>query len=313
MKEILVTIQCITFNQVHYLAQALEGFLGQQTDFGVEIIVHDDASTDGTTELLQRYAAQYPDRIIPLYEEVNQWKTCGMKPTFQRMTEMSRGKYIAYCEGDDYWQDPLKLQKQVDAMERHPEATICYTAFQPVDNEGRAYQHAGLEQKMANSESGEIFFKLLRDNFILTVTTLYRKEVFTSPIYLNTNLRLDYFAILSAAALGKAIYLPERTSCYRQTPTGAMATQLPWVQEKYFAIRRYFIQQYALGNIKKPLTWAGISTLIEALNRAIREQAAGDGASLSQLLNHRPQLRWLYPWAWCQVKWQNYRWKRGNK
>ena len=61
MKEILVTIQCITFNQVHYLAQTLEGFLGQQTDFGVEIIVHDDASTDGTTELLQRYAAQYPD------------------------------------------------------------------------------------------------------------------------------------------------------------------------------------------------------------------------------------------------------------
>lgn len=313
MKEILVSIQCITFNHVHYLQQALESFLMQQTDFGFEIIVHDDCSTDGTTEVLKQYAEQYPETIIPIYEEENQWKKTGMKPVFRRMTELSRGKYIAYCEGDDFWQDPLKLQKQVDAMERCPEATFCYTGFQTVDNDGKAYRRKEYESWNGNGVSGEIFFKLLENNMVLTPTTLFRKEVFTSAIYLNTPLRLDYFAFLSAAALGTAIYLPERTACYRQTPTGAMATQLPWVKEKYFAIRKYFILEYALGHIRKPFSMAGMKTLVEALNMSIRKKAAGDASQLRQLLIERTTLRLLYPVAWMQVKCQNWKFNHSKK
>ena len=313
MKDILVSIQCITFNHVHYLQQALESFLMQKTDFGFEIIVHDDCSTDGTTEVLKQYAERYPETIVPIYEEENQWKKTGMKPVFRRMTEMSRGKYIAYCEGDDFWQDPLKLQKQVDAMERCPEATFCYTGFQTVDNDGKAFSRKEFESWNGNGVSGEIFFKLLENNIVLTPTTLFRKEVFTSAIYLNTTLRLDYFAFLSAAALGTAIYLPERTACYRQTPTGAMATQLPWVQEKYFAIREYFIMEYALGHVNKPFSMAGWKTLVEALNMSIRKKAAGDSTQLRNLLINRPVLRLLYPIAWIQVKVQNWKFNHLKK
>lgn len=309
MKEIVVSIQCITFNQKKYLRQTLDGFLRQQTTFGYEIIVHDDASTDGTTDIVREYAEAHSELIIPMYEVENQWSTKGMKPVFGRMTQMSRGRYIAYCEGDDFWQDPLKLQKQVEALEQHPEATLCYTGFQTVDAEGQPYTREDFEACNRQGRSGEIFFRLLKNNIVFTPTTLFRKEVFTSSIYLDTPLRLDYFAFLSAAALGTAIYLPDRTACYRQTPTGAMATQLPWVKERYMAIREYFLQQYALGHVHKPWSVAGFHTLMEALNQALRKKMSGDGSQWQTLMSARPLLRCLYPWVWWQVKSQNWRYK----
>lgn len=311
--SVIVSVQCLTYNHKDYLRQALDSFLKQETDFAFEVIVHDDASTDGTAEILKEYAERYPRIVLPIFEQENLWSKNGLNVIFARMTEMSRGKYIAYCEGDDFWQDPLKLQKQVDAMERCPEATFCYTGFQTVDNDGKAYRRKEYESWNGNGVSGEMFFKLLENNMVLTPTTLFRKEVFTSAIYLNTPLRLDYFAFLSAAALGTAIYLPERTACYRQTPTGAMATQLPWVKEKYFAIREYFILEYALGHIRKPFSMAGMKTLVEALNMSIRKKAAGDAAQLHKLLTDRTMLRFLYPLAWMQVKCQNWKFNHSKK
>lgn len=306
--EILVSIQCITFNHKLYLRQALDSFLAQKTTFGVEVIVHDDASTDGTTDILREYAEKYPGFIIPMYEEENQWKKTGMKPVFARMTDISHGKYIAYCEGDDFWQDPLKLQKQVDAMEKHPEASMCYTGFQTVDNNGVPYSMSQYELWNKEGHSGELFFDLLDHNIILTPTTLYRREVFSTDIYLKTSLRLDYFAFLSAAAIGKLIYLPERTACYRQTPTGAMATKLPWVQEKYNKIKEYFLYEYAIGNIPKPFSCAGFFAKVEMVNIALRRKMSGvDKDLLSRLYTENSRLRIYAVFAWIQIKYQNWR------
>jgi glycosyltransferase involved in cell wall biosynthesis len=307
--DVLVTVQCITFNHRKYLAQALDSFLMQRTTFGYEVIVHDDCSTDGTTDILRDYASKYPDIIKPIYEDENQWKKTGMKPVFARMTEMSRGKYIAYCEGDDFWQDPYKLQKQVDAMERCDDATICYTAFQVTDNAGTPIPHEQYKKKNRMSKSGEIFFDLLKQNFILTPTTLYRKEVFTSPIYLNTPLRLDYFVFLSAAAIGKTIYLPEKTACYRQSPNGAMATQLTWVRERFSKIREYFLLAYATGKIKKPWSWQSIAAKIEAWNIAIRKYQSGDCSWINQLKGCGASFPMYYALAWIQIKIQNIKYK----
>ena len=304
--DIQVTIQCITYNHKDYLRQALDSFLAQKTSFGYEIIVHDDCSTDGTTEILREYASRYPDLIIPIYEDENQWKKTGMKPVFRRMTQMSRGKYIAYCEGDDFWQDPHKLQKQVDVMEQHPDASMCYTGFQVVNNSGKPFFHEGYERWNKEGHSGDIFFDLLQNNFILTPTTLYRKDVFLTPIYLNTPLRLDYFAFLSAAAIGTAVYLPERTACYRQTPGGAMATQLPWVKERFFSIKEYFLMAYATGQIRKPWSLSALKTKIEAWNLAIRKKMAGDDMYFVELYktsNFPPLYNAI---ALMQVKWQNW-------
>lgn len=124
-ENIIVSIQCLVYNHEPYLRQCLEGFVMQKTNFKFEAIVHDDVSTDGSAKIIAEYAAKYPDIIKPIYETENQYsKRDGSLERI--MNEACRGKYIALCEGDDYWIDPLKLQKQVDFMDTHTEYSMCF-------------------------------------------------------------------------------------------------------------------------------------------------------------------------------------------
>lgn len=137
--KILVSICCITYNHAPFIRKALDGFLMQQAPSCVpqgakmsdwcEILIHDDCSTDGTTEIIKEYAAQYPDVIFPLYEEVNQYSQGKENLIDMYNFGRAHGKYIAYCEGDDYWTDPNKLQKQVDFMESHIDYSVCFHCF----------------------------------------------------------------------------------------------------------------------------------------------------------------------------------------
>lgn len=122
MKEIMVSIICITYNHAEFIRDAIEGFLDQKTDFNYEIIIHDDCSTDGTTEIVKEYADKYPSVIRAILEEDNCYSR-GIKIT-ERLHLLAEGKYIAICEGDDYWCDCHKLQKQIDYMENHPECSL---------------------------------------------------------------------------------------------------------------------------------------------------------------------------------------------
>lgn len=126
MTEPIVSVCCVTYNHASFIRKCLDGFLMQETTFPVEILIHDDASTDGTVEIIREYTAKYPDKIFPLYEEDNKYSNgyAGKIDLFNY--ERARGKYVAYCEGDDYWTDPLKLQKQVDFMEAHPDYSVCW-------------------------------------------------------------------------------------------------------------------------------------------------------------------------------------------
>jgi glycosyltransferase involved in cell wall biosynthesis len=123
----LVSICCLTFNHEAFVRQCLDGFLMQKTDFDIEILVHDDASTDNTQSILREYESKYPDKIFPLYETENKYSN-GYKGRMDIVFNYARarGKYIASCEGDDYWTDPQKLQKQVDFMESHPDYSVCF-------------------------------------------------------------------------------------------------------------------------------------------------------------------------------------------
>ena len=123
MSEPLVSICCMTYNHENYIRQCLDGFVMQQTTFPIEILVHDDASTDNTSIMVKEYEAKYPHLFRCVYQTENQF--AKQNAFVNIILPMSRGKYIALCDGDDYWTDPYKLQKQVDLLEAHPECSMA--------------------------------------------------------------------------------------------------------------------------------------------------------------------------------------------
>ena len=120
----LVSVCCTTYNHAPFIRQCLDGFVMQKTSFSFEVLIHDDASTDGTQDIIQEYAIRYPDIIKPIYQAENQYSK-GVKICLTYIYPRVKGKYIALCEGDDYWTDPYKLQKQVDFLESHLDYVMC--------------------------------------------------------------------------------------------------------------------------------------------------------------------------------------------
>jgi glycosyltransferase involved in cell wall biosynthesis len=125
MMDPLVSVNMITYNHAPFIVRAVEGVLQQKTDFPFELIIGEDCSTDGTREIVIEYQKKYPDIIRVITSDEN----IGMKKNGLRIRKASRGKYIAFCEGDDYWHHPLKLQKQADYMECHPEYGLVYSSY----------------------------------------------------------------------------------------------------------------------------------------------------------------------------------------
>ena len=146
----LVAIKCLVYNHEPYLRDCLEGFVMQQTNFPFVAIVHDDASTDNSAAIVREYAEKYPNIIKPIYETENQYsKRDGSLGRIVNGTIADSGaKYVAICEGDDYWIDPLKLQKQVKFMEANPEIGLCYTDYNRLeDRTGRIVESLFETQK----------------------------------------------------------------------------------------------------------------------------------------------------------------------
>ena len=137
----LVSIWCTVYNHEPYVRQCLDGFVMQRTNFPFEAIVHDDASTDGSAAIIREYAEKYPDIIKPIYETENQYTIPG---AFRRILEAALhpdSKYVAICEGDDYWTDPEKLQIQVDFLERHPDYSMCFHRANTIIHESGEEMH----------------------------------------------------------------------------------------------------------------------------------------------------------------------------
>ncbi|WP_292465070.1 glycosyltransferase [Methanolobus sp.] len=134
-EEVMVSICCATYNHENYIADAIEGFLMQETNFKYEILIHDDASTDKTAEIIRTYEQKYPDIIKPIYQKVNQYSQ-GVKVTPTFNYPRAKGKYIAICEGDDYWTDSKKLQIQFDCLERNQNVVCCYHSDYILDKNG---------------------------------------------------------------------------------------------------------------------------------------------------------------------------------
>ena len=120
----IISIICLTYNHVPYIKQCLDGFLMQESTFPIEIIIHDDASTDGTQDILLEYQKKYPHLFHLILQAENQYSK-GVNIFLDYLIPQIKGKYIALCEGDDYWTDPYKLQKQISFLEKYPSYSIC--------------------------------------------------------------------------------------------------------------------------------------------------------------------------------------------
>lgn len=219
-KDYLVLIVCNTYNHVNYIADALKGIVKQKTSFPFVALVVDDCSTDGTQEIIRQYESKYPDLIKAIYHEENYW-SIRKNPEDDIQLWRERSKYQAFCEGDDFWTDPLKLQKQADFMEANPDCTMSF--------------HTVTEHWEDNNCSDKVFYQvenreytgteIVKQWIVATASVMGRTCIAQSPnmmrnIYNPNFMYYDLIVQLTCAQLGKVIGLRDNMAVYRRTNSG---------------------------------------------------------------------------------------------
>lgn len=220
---LMVTIRCMVYNHEPYIRECLEGFVMQKTNFRFEAIVHDDASTDGSAAIIREYAEKYPDIIKPIYQTENQYsKRDGSLRRI--LNEHTHGKYVALCEGDDYWIDPLKLQKQVDFLEANEEYSMCFHADKQLKPNGEFILHRPRPIKQEYTMEDVI---LGGGGFMATNSMVYKAELATENPEWRANAPVgDLPLMLLLATKGKIGYINETMSVYRILASGSWSERM---------------------------------------------------------------------------------------
>ncbi len=223
----VVSICCLAYNHEPYIEDALEGFLIQETDFPFEVLIHDDASTDRTADIIREYEAAYPHIIKPIYQTINQF-THGGNITIRFQYPRAQGEYIAICEGDDYWISPIKLQNQVEALNKHPEINICFHSAKCNKN-GKISR----DELCHYSDYEKIFTleeTILGDGgFMPTPAVMFRSKVIPKLITFfksagNTGVG-DLFTQIIASNPNGSLFIPYTFSTYRMNAKGSWTTK----------------------------------------------------------------------------------------
>jgi len=207
-----VSVVSITYNHEAYIREALDGFIAQKTDFPVEIIVADDASTDATPAIIQEYADRHPHLFRPILRSEN----VGTHANLTDALSAARGKYLALCEGDDYWIDPMKLTKQVAFLDRHPETAVCFHPVRMIWTDGHARDSKFPPGQLRRNLSVET---LILSNFIQTNSVVYRRLARYDDIPADV-MPLDWYLHVLHAVHGDIAMLPETMAVYRRHSQG---------------------------------------------------------------------------------------------
>lgn len=220
---IMVSVYCLTYNHEKYIRDALEGFVNQKTNFKYEVFVHDDASTDNTAAIVKEYAERYPDIIKPIFQTENQYSK-GVKIARNFIWPLMQGKYIAVCEGDDYWTDNYKLQKQVDFLEKNIEYMSC------VHNTLRVNVQTNRKDLInASKQDYDVLFtEILKFRTYQTSSLMYRREAAEKQFSVDRPSFFDKAKVFGDYPLGvflvlegKMRYLSDVMSVYRaEVPNG---------------------------------------------------------------------------------------------
>ena len=215
--EMLVSISCLTYNHAPFIRDCLEGFLIQKTTFKYEVLIHDDASNDGTKEIIEEYQLKYPDIIFPIYQKENQFSK-GYRGFNQKYNyPRSRGKYIALCEGDDYWTDPLKLQKQVDFLEVNSDCSLCFHASKSIRNNDPGDFILKRPKTIPQTNKFEMKDAILGGGgFMATNSMLFHREYIQDrPEWMDLSPVGDLPLMLLLASKGRIGYIDDVMSVYR--------------------------------------------------------------------------------------------------
>lgn len=221
----LLSVALITYNQEEFITKCIEGMVNQQTDFPFEIVIGEDCSTDKTRDICLKFKEMHPDLIRLILPE----KNLGMMGNWINTINNCEGKYIAICEGDDYWIDNLKLQKQVDFLEQHPDYSLCSTASQLLAYSEKEYQSIDIKKDTLTTED-----VLEEDWGIMTATIVFRKDALEMPDWFKKVKNGDYSLQLLVSLNGKLKCLPDYTSVYRKHVGGVSSSltafnQATWI------------------------------------------------------------------------------------
>lgn len=245
-KNPLISICCITYNHGSFIRKCLDGFLMQQCNFEYEILIYDDASTDNTQSVIREYQEKYPEIIKPIFQEENQYSkgVRGMMAKFN--FPRAKGKYIALCEGDDYWTDPFKLQKQVDFLEANPEYSLVCGGFIS-KNEETGEEKVELKEVEASPDHTEKGFditleRLLKQWLTKTLTLMYRKSALDLKDFQKYKYAKDFHLNYELLKKGKGYYMKEIFGVYH-VHDGGIFSQLSQ-QKRYLNYFNVFEEMY---------------------------------------------------------------------
>lgn len=219
--EILVSVFCIAHNHEKYIRRCLDGFVSQEAPFRYEVLVHDDASTDRTAEIIREYERKYPDIIKPIYQKENQYSK-GVKIAKTFLVPKAKGTYVAFCEGDDYWCDKTKLAKQAAIMEQNPSCNLCVHRVDMITEDGKIIGHTmpdfDTQTGIIDSDTFiEIELKCHRyhtSSFFIRKTA-YRQFISRYPNFYTVASVGDEPMLLYFATTGNVAYIDDIMSHYR--------------------------------------------------------------------------------------------------
>lgn len=220
IEEIRVSVVIHAFNHERFISKTIEGVLHQKTNFRFELVVHDDASSDATLSIVSNYQRRYP-KIIRVIAQAENQMSQGHRPP-ETTFFASRGEFLALCEGDDFWIDPNKLQKQLEAMSRHPKCNLCvHGAYMMTDKKSpKVHWNFGSKERVINV--GEVFGK--RNQFAPTASYFFRKSSLENmPCWFYDDPNLPYGDFFIEAILGRSgiVALPDLMSVYRRGTIGS--------------------------------------------------------------------------------------------
>lgn len=303
----LVVIRCITYNHEKYISQCLEGFVNQRTNFSFVAIIHDDFSTDRTAEIINEYANKYPKIIKPVLDNCNRHTEGTLAMVMRSLVDAYNPKFIAWCEGDDYWTDPDKLQKQVDYFAAHPNCGMVYAQARVlIQDEGFLKEIKGKPYDGLES--------LFMDNYMPTATILVKKNVedsYFKEIGIHPKWKMRDWARNLYSAINTEIgYIGEPMAVYRVLNESA-SHFTDYSKSKSFIlnideIAFFFLDKYGVGDedLRARLTNKtnklllmnaaefGEKAEVRKYSRLVKDLTMGQKIRL--FLLSRPYLRYLY-------------------